>query len=152
MLYAKLKSQINMKFMKENLIPFKNSRTGKIFFILSITASGYWWLGQVINVYSFALVGAIFEILWLPVLAMLFVLPIISLILLVKEKFNVRSLYIYSILICVTTILFMILMNKLRIIMVWKEILHTIAPDKKLAFQWLNEVLSFVSSTVPADS
>ena len=108
MLYAKLKSQINMKFMKENLIPFKNSRTGKIFFILSITASGYWWLGQVINVYSFALVGAIFEILWLPVLAMLFVLPIISLILLVKEKFNVRSLYIYSILICVTTILFMI--------------------------------------------
>lgn len=94
--------------MKENLTPFKNSRTGKIVFILSIIVSGYWWLVQVTNVYSFALVGAIFEILWLPVLAMLFVLPIISLILLVKEKVNVRSLYIYSILIGVTTILFMV--------------------------------------------
>ncbi len=94
--------------MKENLTPFKNSRTSKMVFILSIIVSGYWWLGQVIDVYSFALVGAIFEILWLPVLLMLFALPIISLIFLVKEKVNVRSLYIYSILIGVTTILFMI--------------------------------------------
>jgi len=94
--------------MKENLTLFENSRTSKIVFILSIIVSGYWWLGQVINVYSFALVGAIFEILWLPVLAMLFVLPIISLILLIKENVNLRSLYIYSILIGVATILFMI--------------------------------------------
>jgi hypothetical protein len=71
---------INLKFMNENLTPFKNSRTGKIVFILSIIVSGFWWLGQVINVYNIALVGAIFELLWLPMLAMLFTLPIISLI------------------------------------------------------------------------
>lgn len=94
--------------MKENLTPFKNSRTGKIVFILSIIVAGYWWLGQVINVYSIAFVGVIFEILWLPVLLMLFLLPIISMILLIKEKVNVRSLYIYSMLISVTTILFMV--------------------------------------------
>ena len=94
--------------MKENLNPFKNSRTGKIVFILSIIVSGYWWLGQVINVYRFAFVGAIYEILWLPVLLILFLLPIISLILLIKEKVNVKSLYIYSMLISVTTILFMV--------------------------------------------
>jgi len=103
-----LNSQINIKFMKESLTPFKNSSTSKIVFILSIIVAGYWWLGQVINVYSFALVGAIFELLWLPTLAMLFVLPIISLILLVKEKFNVRSFYIYSLFISLTTILFII--------------------------------------------
>ena len=103
-----LDSQINLNFMKENLIPFKNSRTSKIVFILSIIVVGYWWLGQVINEYSLALVGAIFELLWLPALAMLFVLPIISLIFLVKEKFNIRSFYIYTILINVTTILFMV--------------------------------------------
>jgi hypothetical protein len=103
-----LDSQINLNFMKENLIPFKNSRTSKIIFILSIIVVGYWWLGQVINEYSLALVGAIFELPWLPALAMLFVLPIISLIFFVKEKFNIRSFYIYTILINVTTILFMV--------------------------------------------
>jgi hypothetical protein len=94
--------------MKEHLTPFKNSRTGKIVFILSIIASGFWWFGQVVNVYNIALVGAIFELLWLPMLAMLFTLPIISLIWLVKEKFNIKSLYIYSMLIIFTTILFMV--------------------------------------------
>jgi hypothetical protein len=39
---------------------------------------------------------------------MLFILPIISLILWVKEKFNLGSLYLYSILIVVATILLMI--------------------------------------------
>lgn len=91
--------------MKENLTPFKNSRTSKIVFILSIIVSGFWWLGQVVNVYRFALVGAIFELLWLPAIAMLYALPVISLISLVKEKVNVRSLYIYSILIGISTIL-----------------------------------------------
>jgi hypothetical protein len=94
--------------MKEHLTPFKNTRTSKIVFILSIVSSGYWWLGQEINVYSSAIVGAIFEMLWLPFLAMLFLLPILSLILLVKEKVNVRSLYIYSLLINLVTICCMI--------------------------------------------
>ena len=95
--------------MIESSTPFKNSRTSKIVFLLSIIVSGYWLLGQVINVNSSALVGAIFEILWLPVLAMLFVLPIISLILLLKEKANIRSLYVYSAFLGVATILIMFL-------------------------------------------
>jgi hypothetical protein len=95
--------------MKEHSTPFKNSRTSKIVLLLSIIVSAYWWLGQVINVYSFAVVGVIFEIFWLPVLALLFVLPIISMILLLKEKINIRSLYVYSTLLGVTTILIMIL-------------------------------------------
>ena len=73
---------------------------------MSILVSGFWWLGQIINVYRFALVGAIFELLWLPAAVMLYALPIISLIMLVKEKVNVRTLYIYSILISVATLLF----------------------------------------------
>ena len=108
LLFEKLQSQTNLRFMKEDLIPFKNSRKGKILFILSIIVSGYWWMGQVINVYNSAFAGAIFEILWLPFLLILFVLPIISLILLMKEKFDVRSFNIYSIIISVITILFMI--------------------------------------------
>jgi hypothetical protein len=108
MLYAKLFSQINLTCMKESLTPFKHSSTSKIVFLLSIIVCGYWWLGKIINVYRLALVGAIFEILWLPTLALLFVLPIISLISLVKDKFTIKSLYIYSMLICITTILCMV--------------------------------------------
>jgi len=95
--------------MKENSIPYKNSRTSKIVFLLSIIASGLWWLAKGMNVYSNTIVGAIFELLWLPVLGMLFLLPIISLTLLIKEKINVRSLYIYSILIGIASIIFMVL-------------------------------------------
>jgi hypothetical protein len=93
--------------MKENLTPFKNSRTSKIVFILSILASGFWWLAKGINVYRFAIVGAIYELLWIPVLGMLFLLPIMSLVLFVKERVSLRSLYIYSILIVLATIFFM---------------------------------------------
>jgi hypothetical protein len=93
--------------MKENLTPFKNSRTSKIVFILSILASGFWWLAKGINVYRFAIVGAIYELLWIPVLGMLFLLPVMSLVLFVKERVSLRSLYIYSILIVLATIFFM---------------------------------------------
>jgi len=71
--------------------------------------SGYWMLGKVVHVNRFALLGAIFEILWLPALAMLFVIPIISIVLLLKEKTNISSLYFYSFIIVVTTLLVMIL-------------------------------------------
>ena len=94
--------------MKDHSTPFKNTQTSKMVFLLSIISSGYWWLANGINVYSNAIVGAIFEILWLPVLGMLFLLPIISLVLLVKERVDVRSLYIYSIFMGITTIYFMI--------------------------------------------
>ena len=94
--------------MKTNLATYNNPIISILILIMSILVSGFWWLGQVINVYRFDLVGAIYEILWLPVLAMLFILPIISLILWVKGKFNLGSLYLYSILIVVATILFMI--------------------------------------------
>ena len=85
------------------------SKTPKIVFILSILTSVFWCLDQFVNVYYFAVVGAIFEIVWLPMTALLIILPILSLIYLVKEKFNLKSLYLYSFLIVLATILFMIL-------------------------------------------
>lgn len=95
--------------MKEIFTQFKILRTDKKVLILSIIVSGYWWLGHCINLYSYAFVGAIFEILWFPFLLILFALPIISMILLIKEKVYFRSLYIYSILIGIITILFFVL-------------------------------------------
>lgn len=90
---------------------YKNSRKSKIVLILSILATGFWWLGQVIDVYRFAIAGVIFEMLWLPMLGVIFVLPILSMIFWAKEKFNLRSFYLYSILISVSTILIMVFFN-----------------------------------------
>ena len=94
--------------MKETSTPFKNSKISKVVFILSILSSGFWCLGQVMNVYRFTLVGALYEILWLPALGVLCLLPIFSLLFLVKEKGSIKSFYIYSIIISVATILSMV--------------------------------------------
>jgi hypothetical protein len=94
--------------MSNDSTTFKNSSLSKIFFILSIIIFVFWYVGQKIDVYRYAVVGAIFESLWLFMLLGLFVLPILSLIFLIKEKFNFRSLYLYTIIISVTNILLMI--------------------------------------------
>jgi len=87
---------------------FKNSALSKIFFISSIVVLVFWSAGQVIDVYHFPAVGAIFEILWLFMLLMLFILPIIAMVFLIQDKFNFRSLYLYTIIVTVINILLMI--------------------------------------------
>ena len=71
----------------------------KTVLFLSILVSLFWLASRFINIYQFALVGAIFEILWLPMILMVFGLPLISLYYLFKEKFNANSTYLYAILI-----------------------------------------------------
>ncbi len=80
-----------------------------IFLVLSIIIFTFWVLSVIINVYHFAFVGAIFELLWLPVITLTLILPILSLIQWRKEKFNFRSLNLYSIIILILTILLTIL-------------------------------------------
>ncbi len=94
--------------MSQEINSFKNTRISKTFFLLSVLVFVIWLAGQIINVYRFAVVGAIFEILWLPMFAILLVLPIMSFIFWVKEKFNLRSFYLFTILIVITTILLMV--------------------------------------------
>lgn len=97
-----------MKPLKYNLTTLKKPATGKIVLIGSILVSIYWLLSKYINIYHFALAGAIFELLWLPMMSMLFVLPIISIISMAGGKLNVRSPYLHSFLIIATTILILV--------------------------------------------
>ena len=80
----------------------------KTVLFLSIFVSLFWLISRFINIYQFALVGAIFEILWLPMILMVFCLPLISLNYLFKEKFNANSTYLYAILIMSFTFLIML--------------------------------------------
>jgi hypothetical protein len=88
---------------------FRNSRLAKFFFIISIIAFLYWFIGRTIDVYRFALVGAVWELLWIFMIMIQFALPVISLVFLIKEQFSLTSLYLYTLIISVSSILLMIL-------------------------------------------
>lgn len=89
----------------------QRSKASIIVFILSIVVLVFWLIAKSIDIYRYAVVGAIFEILWFLMLGLFFVLPILSFFLWRQEKFKLRSLYPYAILINVLSILLMIFLN-----------------------------------------
>jgi hypothetical protein len=91
---------------------FKNSGLSKILLVLSFIIFIFWFLGQHTDIYRYAFVGAIFEFLWLFMLLALFILPILSIIFLIRERFNLRSFYLYILIITATNIILMIFLNK----------------------------------------
>jgi hypothetical protein len=96
--------------MEQETTIYKNSRLSKILFVFSLFILSYWSIGRSINVYHFAIVGAIYEILWLFMLMALFGLPLVALAFLIIEKFSFRSLYLYTIIVGVFNILIMFLL------------------------------------------
>ncbi len=95
--------------MTDQLTANKKNGRSKLYFLLSMIVFFFWLLSRLINVYHFALVGAIFEILWLPVILLTFILPVLTLISWSKEKFNLRSLHIITLTIIAITTLLIIL-------------------------------------------
>ncbi len=89
---------------------FRHTKQSKIVLPLSVLVALYWCLGKTTDVYHMKFVGALFEILWLPMIILLFALPIASLGFFVKDKCNPRSFYLYSLLIGVGTILVTVFM------------------------------------------
>ena len=90
--------------MENATITFKNSNLSKTLFTLSIMIFVFWFVNHKLDFYSYALVGAIFELLWLFMLIKLLIIPVLSFIYLIREKFNFRSLHLYTIIIAVTNI------------------------------------------------
>jgi hypothetical protein len=96
--------------MKQKAKHFRYTKQSKVILVLSMLVAAYWYFGKTLDVRNQKLLGAISEILWLPMIILLFVLPIVSIGFFVKDKFNIRSLYLYSLLIGVGAILITILM------------------------------------------
>ena len=94
--------------MTESSTSFQNSRNNRLVFILSIITALYWSAGKFWNVYDFAFSGAVYELLWLPMLASIFIIPLVSLVFYVNDKFNLRSLALYSFLIMSALILMLV--------------------------------------------
>jgi predicted membrane-bound mannosyltransferase len=82
--------------MREGLSSFKNSALNKALFSVSIITILYWWIAKSLNVYNYAFLGAIFELLWLVMIAAVFIGPVFSILLFLRDKYNPRSLVLYS--------------------------------------------------------
>lgn len=83
------------------------SKTGKAIFFTTVVICLFWILGGSFRVYDVPVVGAIFEFLWLPALIVTLLIPAISLFFLVKEKFSIRSLYLYSFILVLVTVVYL---------------------------------------------
>ena len=95
--------------MTENQSTFHNSLNNKRVLVISFFAAIFWIIGNTIDVYQFAITGAFYELLSLPMLALIIFLPIISIVLVIKDKFNRRSMALYSLLLLTPTILLLLL-------------------------------------------
>lgn len=76
--------------------------------LLSILVFTFWLTGREINIYRFPLVGAIFELLWLPAIALTLALPVMAFLTWRKEHFDIRSLNLYVLLVVVIAIVLLI--------------------------------------------
>lgn len=77
-------------------------------FCLSWLITSYWLLNKIINVYAVTIVGVIYEILWLPMFALLFVAPIFNLYIIISSN-NKPVNYLILLVNCLTLLLVFLL-------------------------------------------
>jgi len=82
--------------MPDRSASFNNSGINRVLFILSIITIPYWLTAKSLNVYNIAFIGAVFELLWLPMIISVFIGPVFSIILFVRDKYNPGSLALYA--------------------------------------------------------
>lgn len=80
----------------------------KPLFIVSMISCLYWTISQNMNVYNYAFAGALYEILWLPMVVLLVGIPFISGYQWYKDKFKMTSWSMYTILLSIVTIIVLI--------------------------------------------
>lgn len=68
----------------------------------------YWLLSKTIDVYQITIIGVLYEIIWLPMLVMLFVLPIINTYLLIKTKNSLMTHFSLALNIITILIIFLV--------------------------------------------
>ena len=79
---------------KIGFLNHKNS--GRIIFAMSIAVSLFWMISQQMNVYQYALTGALYELLAIPMLLLFVFLQTVVFINMVKERFSFKTYSIYT--------------------------------------------------------
>ncbi len=86
----------------------KSHKLNFLVFALSIIVFLFWFIGTNYNIHSNELVNGFFELLSLPMLILLFAIPVISIANIIKNGFSLKSFDLYSILVilCAAFILY----------------------------------------------
>ena len=90
--------------MAVNTLSNGNSKTGTIILVINVLFLAVWIVAYNINVYKVVLIGAIYEMIWLPLIICLFALPIVSFIFWRKDSFKIKSKFLYLIILAVLSI------------------------------------------------
>lgn len=76
----------------------------KTIFALSIAVMLFWVLAHTVDLYQYKVLGAVFEMMWFPMIIMLFLLPVINLTMLLKKSLNLKAFWIYALLLNAITV------------------------------------------------
>jgi hypothetical protein len=79
-------------------INIQNNKQSKFVLCISVFVLIY------VIIFKAAAVGTVYENLWLFIVAAIFIIPVIALWVLFKNKFSIKSFYFYSLLISAATI------------------------------------------------
>ena len=84
---------------------YKDIKRSKKFFLAAVIVSAFWLFINIFKFYKSPILEVVVKVLWLPMLIILFLIPIICLLFLLKKKFNPRSYYLYGLILCLITII-----------------------------------------------
>jgi hypothetical protein len=98
--------------MTDNRLSNGNFKTGTIILVINVLFLAVWMVAYNLNVYKVALVGAIYELIWLPLIICLFTLPIVSFIYWKKDGFKIKSKFLYLIVLSVLSITLLLTIAK----------------------------------------
>ncbi|MAC95579.1 MAG: hypothetical protein CMC96_08755 [Flavobacteriales bacterium] len=76
-----------------------------ILLLVNFLTVTFWIVSQNVDVYRFAIVGAIFELFWLPIIASLLLMPFVSIFFWYKDKFKKKSKFVYLLLVSLLSII-----------------------------------------------
>ncbi len=76
---------------------------------ITLVVCGFWFLSKFLNVYRYAFLGAIYELLAFPMLLLIFIWPTYLIVRGLSDKTLNKPAQVLSLLICAATILFVIL-------------------------------------------
>mgnify|MGYP000566123606 CR=1 FL=1 len=76
-----------------------------ILLLVNFLAVTFWIVSQNVDVYRYAIVGAIFELFWLPIIASLLLMPFVSIFFWYKDKFKKKSKFVYLLLVSLLSII-----------------------------------------------
>lgn len=85
---------------------YKELKRSRGLFLAAVIVSVFWFIIGVFKFHGTPIIEEVIQFLWLPMLIILFIIPIVCLLLLLRKKFNPKSYYFYSLIICSVTILY----------------------------------------------